>query len=201
AERLDGAARAALRRRHAEHFLLVAEREKPALDGPGQAEVLDRLAAEHASFRAALDWAAEEGGDPALGIRLAIALQLFWHPLASARRSGDGLGAATALANVALVAHTRGDLAKADAAAREALAAARAQGGEVDVAHALTTLGVVASERGDLEGARALFEEALALARAVADRRWVATVGRHVAEVEVRRGAPGTARAPLEESL
>src|SRR5439155_16339722 len=93
AERLPAADRADLRRRHAEHFLAIAGDSK-LLDGPGQAEVLDRLAAERANFRAAFDWAAEEGGDPALGLKLAIALQLFWHVrggLAEGRRAFERL--------------------------------------------------------------------------------------------------------------
>jgi predicted ATPase len=42
------------RRRHAEYFTALAERAKPALNGPAQVEWLERLQAEHDNFRAAI---------------------------------------------------------------------------------------------------------------------------------------------------
>ncbi|MEV5411234.1 hypothetical protein AB0K60_20630 [Thermopolyspora sp. NPDC052614] len=68
---------AALRRRHAEHYLALAERAEPLLRGPGQREWLRRLDAEAANLRAALETFRRDGAaGPAL--RLALALTWYW---------------------------------------------------------------------------------------------------------------------------
>src|SRR5262249_18707392 len=65
------------RRRHAEHFLALAEAAQPQLDGAERAGWLDRLEAEYDNLRAALGGALG-GGDAELGGRLAGALAAFW---------------------------------------------------------------------------------------------------------------------------
>jgi predicted ATPase len=67
----------AIRRRHAEHFLALAEAAGPALGGPDAALWRDHLAAEHDNLRAALAWSAESGtgeagspGDPTTSARI-----------------------------------------------------------------------------------------------------------------------------------
>lgn len=84
-----------LRRRHAEHFLTLAEAAAPHLTGPGQALWLGRLAVEYDNLRAALEWAREHtlhttltppAASPAtssgdaleIGLRLAGALGVYW---------------------------------------------------------------------------------------------------------------------------
>jgi predicted ATPase/DNA-binding SARP family transcriptional activator len=83
---------AALRRRHADHYLALAERAEPQLRGPGQREWLRRLDAETANLRAALDTFRREGAaGPAL--RLAGALVWYWFlrgRLTEARRALAG---------------------------------------------------------------------------------------------------------------
>ncbi|MFI6706398.1 BTAD domain-containing putative transcriptional regulator [Nonomuraea sp. NPDC050478] len=68
---------AELRRRHAGHYLALAEEAGPRLRGPGQREWLRRLDAEAANMRAALETFRHEGAaEPAL--RLTTALVWYW---------------------------------------------------------------------------------------------------------------------------
>ncbi len=62
-----------VRRRHAEHYLALAETAEPHLRGRERGAWLDRLEVEHDNLRAALEWALE-GSDMETGARIAIAL-------------------------------------------------------------------------------------------------------------------------------
>ena len=68
----------AVRRRHAEHALLVAESLGLSVDeiGTGVRQRFDVVRLEQDNLRAALDWAAD--ADPELGIRLALAVEQLW---------------------------------------------------------------------------------------------------------------------------
>ncbi|WP_308164287.1 BTAD domain-containing putative transcriptional regulator [Nonomuraea sediminis] len=85
----DSGEEAALRRRHAEYHLALAEQAEPRLRGPEQREWLGRLDAEAANLRTALDTFRREGAaEPAL--RLAGALVWHWYlrgRLTEARRA------------------------------------------------------------------------------------------------------------------
>jgi predicted ATPase/class 3 adenylate cyclase len=67
----------ATRRRHAEHFLALAEASEPYMDGPEQVAWLDRLDRERGNLQAALRWAIEVD-EPERGMRAAAALWRFW---------------------------------------------------------------------------------------------------------------------------
>ncbi|MCA1701441.1 MAG: AfsR/SARP family transcriptional regulator, partial [Actinobacteria bacterium] len=78
AERLEQADEsAALRGAHARFYLELAERAEPELTGPQQVEWFERLEAERANLRAAIEWSLSQG-DGELALRLAGALVLFW---------------------------------------------------------------------------------------------------------------------------
>jgi hypothetical protein len=86
-ERLVSAGEVAdVRRRHALHYLDVAERDRPPL---GHTDIRRRawLEPETANLRAALDWAL--GAEPALAGRLAAALWRWW---LDSGRAVEGLG-------------------------------------------------------------------------------------------------------------
>jgi predicted ATPase/DNA-binding CsgD family transcriptional regulator len=79
AERLaeDACRLARIRRRHAEHYLALAETAEPHLSGRLQDEWLTRLAADYDNLRAALAWCRDEPV-PELCARLAAALTPYW---------------------------------------------------------------------------------------------------------------------------
>lgn len=68
---------AELRRRHADHYLALAETADPRLRGPGQREWLLRLDAESANLRAALDSFCGDGAAER-ALRLAGTLTWYW---------------------------------------------------------------------------------------------------------------------------
>jgi predicted ATPase len=65
-----------VRERHAAYYSSLAERAEQELEGPRQAEWLDRLERENANLRTALLWTTGRTGEA--GLRLAVALRRFW---------------------------------------------------------------------------------------------------------------------------
>src|SRR6266446_3274266 len=68
---------ASTKRAHAAYCLVLAEEEATEQSGAEGAEWLERFAAEHDNFRAALEWLTETG-DAEWGLRLGTALFRFW---------------------------------------------------------------------------------------------------------------------------
>lgn len=68
---------ASTKRRHAEHYLRLAELAGPELQGRDQAAWLNRLSDEHDNLRSALAWCVDEG--PAeLAARFGWSLRMYW---------------------------------------------------------------------------------------------------------------------------
>jgi predicted ATPase/class 3 adenylate cyclase len=166
-----------LRRRHAAHFLGVAERlglSTEAIEA-GRYSSYDAARAELPNFRAALDWAVDN--DPVLGIRLAVELELAWTQIpAEGRRRFEVLLSriegmspeleARALRGIGGVTQLTGD---SDAAAgyyRRSLAIHTELGDEWGIVHLQHRVATLAMERGDLTTARELLEDNLRRARA-----------------------------------
>ncbi len=187
-ERLTAAGEAeVLRRRHAAHFLALAEAAASALGGPEQMAWEARLEREHDNLRGALGWAVGHG-EVATGQRLAGALWRFWAArgyLSEGRRwlrevldlpepDGEDPAAslihAQALIGAAVLAREQGDYSAAASLGAEAVARARAPGGRPALVGALNAVGVVATQRGRYADATACHAEALALAEESGDR-------------------------------
>jgi predicted ATPase/class 3 adenylate cyclase len=214
-EALDASAdAAAVRRRHADFYLHLAEAAEPALFGPGQADWLRRLDAEHDNLRAALGWLTEtQASDD--GLRLAGALWVYWWMrghfeegrtrlaalLAEAGPTAPAAVRARALRGVGGLAAAQGNLGAAGAAYEESLALSREAGDPAGVAWALVLLGNLARYRGDYARAHGQYEESLALRRALADRRGVAHASMYLGTVLCARGETAQAGALLQESL
>jgi tetratricopeptide (TPR) repeat protein len=204
----------AMRRRHAEYFLALAEEAEPQLHGTQPAEWLVRLELEHDNFRAALAWflATEDGALSAL--RLTSALWYFWYtcghlPEASdwlerALARGEGIEDAariTALNFAGRAAYYRDDLERSEFLAHEGLALARRMADPIGMVRALSTLEVIASKRGEHERAREYADEAIPLARAAGDLRLLSNLLNNLGVSAFRRGDYGRARELYAEAV
>jgi predicted ATPase/DNA-binding SARP family transcriptional activator len=86
----------AVRSRHAEWFLGVAEEADEELHGPDERHWLERLEAAHDNLRAALGWAID-GGHADTALRLTGALWWFWYTHGHLSEGRDWLDRALAL--------------------------------------------------------------------------------------------------------
>jgi predicted ATPase len=172
----EGVAAAA---RHASHYLDLAERVSPLLQGPDQIAWLARLEQESGNLRAALGRAEREADIEALS-RLAIALEPFWEGhghLAEGQqwlrstlersRPGTAPPALRAQAVVAAgrLAAQQSDYTNAITWLEEGLALGRAQGNQPLIATALGWLALAVINEGELRRGIELAEEGLAVAR------------------------------------
>jgi predicted ATPase/class 3 adenylate cyclase len=172
AERLEESGEAeAFRRRHAEHFLALAEQAEPHLRGDPK-EWVDRLEPEHDNLRAALDHL-DAAGETQLVLRLANALANFWtlrgHLAEGRRRIEAALAAdgrptparAKALNAAGQLAAMTGDLALERARAEEALALHTELGDEWGSALSRYALANVAAGERDWATAKKLMEQSV----------------------------------------
>jgi predicted ATPase/DNA-binding SARP family transcriptional activator len=164
-------------RRHADHFLAVAEEEGERIiaGGEGYEEAFDRLDAEHDNIRAAFAWAAE-AGRVEVEARLVIALRWYWlvrshlreargmfdRTIADSREADDALRASL-LAAAGSFPYRQGDLDAAREIWGEALALYWKLDDKDGVARCIAELGGVASQAGELDEAAAAYRESHAL--------------------------------------
>jgi len=213
AERLEDLEDAeALRRRHAEHFLRLAEDAEPHLTGEQQGPWLARLEAEHDNFRLSLD-SLRHAGLSAEELRLVGALMRFWYVHGHLRegrgRCDEALAAhddqsqprLKALFGAGLLAHRLGDYAHASALMQERLLLARRLEDGEGVASSLIGIGLNAHGLGDYRRAEAAYTEGAELARA-GGHLWVLAVGiGNLADLALEQGDYARASAQFEESL
>jgi predicted ATPase len=201
----------ALRRRHAEYFAAFVEQADPHLRGPGTAEWLDRLEAEHDNLRAALAFGLE-AGDAALGLRFVGILAWFWWlhgHLREGRRWLEAVLAASrdvktrlrvrALNGLGLILYWLGEI--ETPVLEENLALARELGDQSGIAWALYSMGRAASARGDYERAATLMLEGLTRFRALDEPEGCALAHWHLGHVAVAREEYTEAAARYQESL
>jgi len=200
-----------LRRRHAEHFLALAEAAYPNLRGsPG--EWLDRLQADHDNFRAALE-RLEASGQTQHALELAGALSRFWYlrgHLAEGRRVLDSLlraderptaARARALNGAAVMAANGEDVATGRLRAEEALALHRTLGDAWGAAYSVFMLGMLATEESDWATALPLFEESLRAFRDLGDDHYTLLATDGLAWMYFQLGDPERSRVLHEDVL
>jgi predicted ATPase/class 3 adenylate cyclase len=200
-----------LRRRHAEHFLALAEEAEPNLRGNPK-QWLDRLEAEHDNLRAAFD-SLEASGESQLALRLAGALWRFWHDrshFVEGRRRLEGALAADerptaarakALIGAAGKATDARDYATARLRAEEALAINETLGDTLGIAQSRFHIGYAAVEEGDFERAQPIFEQCLRDSHDLGDDFYTLATSFNLAWACDELGDRERARAIREDSL
>jgi predicted ATPase/DNA-binding SARP family transcriptional activator len=168
-------------RRHAAHFLALAEVAVQTLSDPNGGEQQDRLEREHENALAAIEWAARtaEAGDAEavdLALRLAACLYPCWMMRGRWREARDRLERVLAVPAIR---------------ARQS----------APLAAVLRWAGEVALQMGDWETARSRHAESMALARDLADPAALAWSLHGLGDTAHARSDHGAARAHFEESL
>ncbi len=202
----------AIRKRHRDWYLGLAERAEPELLGVKQAAWFDQLEAEHDNLRAALKCSIESG-EPEAGMRLAGAVWRFWYvrgyigegrgwlEAALSGRSGmSGPFVAKALMAAGGLAFVGGDYVQGRRLYEDSLAMWRELGDRRQIAYLLSNLGFLTSSQGDQAAARNLLEESLAIRREIADTRGAATSLNNLGLVLYRTGDLAGARALFNEA-
>ena len=216
AEKLEASGEGnALRDRHAQHFLDLAEEAEPHVrdevleDGE---EWLNRLERELDNLRAALD-GLENGNDSQRVLRLAGALSDFWagrgHVGEGRRRLESALlsdsdataARAKALNGAAELAAMSGDPGAMELQAEEALALHRRLGNPHGEAESLQQLGYAAGEGGDWARAQQLLEESIRRFTDIGDERHALWTTRTLAWTYAESGDRDRARVIHEDNL
>jgi predicted ATPase/class 3 adenylate cyclase len=204
----------AVRDRHRDYFITVAEEAKPKLTGAEQAEWLQRLEQEHENLRAGLDWSLMEPGSGA-GLRLCDALLRFWmtrgflsegreccasvlRKAAAKERTKEHANAVNAAGTLA---YCQADYPAARTLFEESLAIQRQMGDRSGIALSLNSFGNVAYRQGDYPAARVLYEESLAIRRDLGEPSGIAASLNNLGNVDHYQGNLASARALFEKSL
>ena len=211
AERLEASGEAeALRRRHVEHFLALAEEAEPHLFGPNPREWLNRLEAEHDNLRAAID-RLKVADDTQRDLRLVGAIWKFWDlrgHLAEAQRRLEGALAADSTPTVArakaLAGAARvGRFGSAEAAAlraREALAIYHELGDAWGAAYSQFVLAESAFD-DDPERARGIYEDSVRAFREVGNEHYALLATHNLAYICAELGDDDRARTLHDQNL
>jgi predicted ATPase len=200
-----------LRRRHADHFLALAEEAEPYARKVDP-DWLERLDRELENLRAALDWL-ESAGETQLVLRLAGGLDDFWvakgHVAEGSRRVEAALAAddsptaarAKALNTAADLAVGHADVAHARLRAEQALLLHRQFADDWGAAGSLFLLGHAAADDQEYETARALWEESLGLWKKAGDRYYALLASRMLGWAYAELGESDRARSLMEHVL
>lgn len=205
---------ASMSRRHRDWFLALAKRANPELIGRDKAVWLERLAAEHDNFRAALEWSECTPGECSPGLELAGALHRFWlwhghltdgiDALERALRCAEDAPIETrvrGLTALGYLTRVRGDIARSRWAGRECLTIAREAGDKRGVACAETILALAAQDSGAYSESVSRNRVALVLAREVGDVHTAAVALNSLGETARLQGDFDLAREKYQEVL
>lgn len=203
----------AVRRRHAQYYLRLAEQAEPALQGPDQQRWLERLEADHDNIRAALAWSLA-AGEAEIGLRIAGAIWWFWWASSHAGEGRDWLKATLAQSSSRTVVRAKSlyaigmltlfvDRHAASRLLQEALSLYQELDHHSGCAATMVNLGWQLTFDGDSAAGASLVEQGVALYRAepVVDH-WGLGFALVVVELlAMQQGDYATARTAGEEAL
>jgi predicted ATPase/class 3 adenylate cyclase len=210
-EKLDAGADAEeIRRRHARHFLSLADEAEPHLVRADLRRWQDRLRREEENLRTALRWALDRG-EAELGLFMAGALWRFWHYWGEFREGARWLESFLALPDAAAPTQARarglsalagirfwqGDVPQATVLYEEALPIYRQVGDDRQIAEAYFTSAWAALVREDFATARERGEAALEHYRRADDRVGLALVTAWLRTGEYLTGLGGDAKSAV----
>src|SRR5215210_2903961 len=207
----------AIKRRHADFFLRLAERVEPKINSKDRGLWLERLEVEHDNFRAALTWSRNEA-EGEMGLRLAGALVWLWYhreywsewrgwlDVALATQESAGGPRRTAarakvLSGGGFLAWMQGDQATARPLAEESVELFREGDDKFGLGITLSRLGITALAQGDYAAAQAALEEGAEICREIEDDWALALALRNLGIGAFRQGDYERAVARLRESL
>jgi predicted ATPase/DNA-binding XRE family transcriptional regulator len=200
-------------RRHALHYLALAEEAEPNLVQAGHQEWFRRLDTERANLRRAITWAISRG-ETILALRYAVALWRYWRQLgeftegrrwteSALRMTGDVPASlrARALGAAAALAFPQGDYQRLAGLASEITDLARRSEDPMDMRNALTVHGFVAVGQGRHEDALDAFRQCVTICQQLGPSWHMATSHLNLGAVLLHVGRPDDADAAFEEGL
>jgi predicted ATPase/class 3 adenylate cyclase len=198
-------------RRHAEHYLTLAEELTPQLRSAQYLTARDRIELELDNLRAALQWCLRVQQEPAevgdenvtTGLRLCQALSWFWYACGYAGEGRRWLEQAveratdqetpelvSVLHGLGVLLLQQGESEQAKVILARCLDFRRRDGNHSKTAMELNSLSVAHRNLGEIDQARELLEEGIELARSVADNQRLANLLSTLGILEVDAGAP-----------
>jgi non-specific serine/threonine protein kinase len=203
-----------LQERHCQFFLNFAEEIEPKLKSSEQVQALDRLDIEHDNLRAALRWALDQGNAES-GLRLAVALHIFWvrrdylregrewteQVLARTEALGRTRLRALTLSSLMRLIYHQGELLEAQSLAETCLEMFRQFKDNRYIADTLRILGWIAWHRNDYSSAQSLYEQGLELYRKVGDKTGIADFLHLLGHVTLDQGQHAFAQTYFADSL
>jgi predicted ATPase/DNA-binding SARP family transcriptional activator len=213
AERLDDPARADTARRHADHYLELAERRSREVEDRGLLTPLASLAVDDGNLLAALHHM-EDAGETARELRLCGALWRYWWlrgDIAYGRRRLEGAirrssrqgtaARARALRGASNLAHRQGDLETAVALGEESASISLELGDTLAVARAQMAVGNAVSSLGDSSRAETLYRESASAFREAGASWDLATALLNMGDLALGRGDLDETERVATESL
>jgi predicted ATPase/class 3 adenylate cyclase len=202
-------------RRHAAHFLALAERADEEIRGLRKPYWCTLLNAQHDNLRTAMAWLCGPGNSPEAALRFGVKLAAFWRFQGHATEGRAYLRAALAhpdatqfprahagaMLEAGILASFQGDNDEARVLGEASLALYRSLGRASEESSVLIMLGVVLQSTGAFSEARVCHEQALGISRTRNAKAPQAICLVNLANVDMLRGDAPAARAGLLAAL